>query len=351
MALNDYYTLGSSGLRVSSLALGTMTFDDGSWGSRPADSFAILDCYLGLGGNFIDTANFYGGGQSEQTLGAYFTANPDKRERVVLATKFCMSLIPDDPNAGGAGRKAIIAQLDRSLSRLKTDYVDLYWQHMWDRHTPIEETLSTLNDLVRAGKVRNIGMSNVPAWFVGEAVAIARLRGWEPIAALQVQYSLLTRTVEGEQFGAARAFGLGIVPWSPLANGTLSGKYSRERTSDPASSRAKYAKLDEATFAVLDVLEHIASTLGVTVAQVALAWVRQQPSVTSTLIGARTIHQLETNLASIDVDLDDAVVAELNALTKPDLGYPWNVLPLRAGIQQGSCTINGVSAEPFVRQK
>jgi aryl-alcohol dehydrogenase-like predicted oxidoreductase len=120
MALNDYYTLGSSGLRVSSLALGTMTFDDGSWGSRPADSFAILDCYLGLGGNFIDTANFYGGGQSEETLGAYFTANPGKRERVVLATKFCMSLIPDDPNAGGAGRKAIIAQLDRSLSRLKT---------------------------------------------------------------------------------------------------------------------------------------------------------------------------------------------------------------------------------------
>lgn len=121
---------------------------------------------------------FYGGGQSEETLGAYFTTNPGKRERVVLATKFCMSLIPDDPNAGGAGRKAIIAQLDRSLSRLKTDYVDLYWQHMWDRHTPIEETLSTLNDLVRAGKVRNIGMSNVPAWFVGEAVAIARLRGW-----------------------------------------------------------------------------------------------------------------------------------------------------------------------------
>jgi aryl-alcohol dehydrogenase-like predicted oxidoreductase len=176
-----------------------------------------------------------------------FTANPGKRERVVLATKFCMSLIPDDPNAGGAGSKAIIAQLDRSLSRLKTDYVDLYWQHMWDRHTPIEETLSTLNDLVRASKVRNIGMSNVPAWFVGEAVAIARLRGWEPIAALQVQYSLLTRTVEGEQFGAARHFGLGIVPWSPLANGTLSGKYARERTSDPASSRAKYAKLHEAT--------------------------------------------------------------------------------------------------------
>jgi aryl-alcohol dehydrogenase-like predicted oxidoreductase len=182
-----------------------MTFDDGSWGSRPADSFAILDCYLGLGGNFIDTANFYGGGKSEETLGAYFTANPCKRERVVLATKFCMSLIPDDPNASGAGRKAIIAQLDRSLSRLKTDYVDLYWQHMWDRHTPIEETLSTLNDLVRAGKVRNIGMSNVPAWFVGEAVAIARLRGWEPIAALQVQYSLLTRTVEMESSLAPRA--------------------------------------------------------------------------------------------------------------------------------------------------
>jgi aryl-alcohol dehydrogenase-like predicted oxidoreductase len=349
MSLTDYYTLGSSGLRVSSLALGTMTSDDGSTGSRPEDSVAILDRYLGLGGNFIDTANFYGGGQSEETLGAYFTANPGKRERVVLGTKFGCTLMPNDPNAGGSGRKAIIGQLDRSLSRLKTDYVDLYWQHLWDQHTPIEETLSTLNDLVRAGKVRNIGMSNVPAWFVGEAVAIARLRGWEPIAALQVQYSLLTRTVEGEQFGAARAFGLGIVPWSPLANGALSGKYSRQRTSDPTSRRAKYLKLDEATFAVLDVLERIAGTLGVTVAQVALAWARQQPMVTSTLIGARTIEQLETNLASIDVDLDDVVVAELNALTKPDLDYPANVLSMGAGFQQGSCTINGVTSEPFVR--
>src|SRR5258708_27407367 len=173
MALNDYYTLGSSGLRVSSLALGTMTFDDGSWGSRPADSFAILDCYLGLGGNFIDTANFYGGGQSEEALGDYFTANPGKRERVVLATKFCMSLIPDDPNAGGAGRKAIIAQLDRSLSRLKTDYVDLYWQHMWDRHTPIEETPSTLNHLVHAAKVRNIRLSNLPPLVFRQAVPLS----------------------------------------------------------------------------------------------------------------------------------------------------------------------------------
>jgi aryl-alcohol dehydrogenase-like predicted oxidoreductase len=325
-----------------------MTFHNGSWGSRPADSFAILDRYLGLGGNFVDTANFYGGGQSEETLGAYFTANPGKRDRVVLATKFGGTLIPDDPNAGGAGRKAIIAQLDRSLSRLKTDYIDLYWQHMWDQQTPIEETLSTLNDLVRAGKVRNIGMSNVPAWFVGEAVAVARVRGWEPIAALQVQYSLLTRTVEGEQFGAARAFGLGIVPWSPLANGTLSGKYSRERTMDPASSRTKYTSFSESTFVLLDVLERIAGMLGATVAQVALAWVRRQPRVTSTLIGARTIDQLETNLASIDVDLDQAVLAELDALTKPDLDYPANVLSLGARLTQGSCTINGVSSEPLV---
>jgi aryl-alcohol dehydrogenase-like predicted oxidoreductase len=349
MPLTDYHTLGSSGLRVSSLALGTMTFDDGSWGSRLEDSLAILDRYLGLGGNFIDTANFYGGGKSEETLGAYFTANPNKRDSVVLATKFGMTLIPDDPNVGGAGRKAIIAQLDRSLTRLKTDYVDLYWQHAWDQHTSIEETLSTLNDLVRAGKVLNIGMSNIPAWFVGEAVAIARLRGWEPIAALQVQYSLLTRTAEGEQFGAARAFGLGIVPWSPLANGALSGKYSRQRTNDPTSGRAKYANLGEPTFAVLDVLERIAGTLGVTVGQVALAWVRQQPRVTSTLVGARTIDQLEANLGSINMDLDDAVLAELNALTKPDLNYPANVQSMCVSGMQGSCSINGVKSEPLNR--
>ncbi|MFD8984909.1 aldo/keto reductase, partial [Streptomyces sp. NPDC059564] len=274
------------------------------------------------------------------------------RDRVVLATKFGGTMNPADPNAGGAGRKAVLAQLDASLRRLGTDYVDVYWKHMWDRHTPLEETLSTLNDLVRAGKVRAIGLSNTPAWWVAQAATTARLRGWECVAALQVEYSLLARTAEGEQFGAARAFGLGITPWSPLASGVLSGKYSRTRTTDPDSGRTGYTApmLTEDTFAVLDVLERIAHDLGTTVAAVALAWVRQQQPVTSVLVGARTLDQLENNLASAGVTLDPSQLAELSALTVPELNYPHPFTEgVGIGFQQGDTTVNGVTSTAFRR--
>ncbi|MEV0117260.1 aldo/keto reductase [Streptomyces sp. NPDC050844] len=188
---------------MSPLALGTMTFDDGSWGSAPEESFTILDRHLEEGGNFVGTANQYNGGASESTLGAYFAQRPGVRDRIVLATKFGGTLHPHDPNAGGAGRKAVLAQLDASLRRLNTEYVDVYL-HMWDRHTPPEETLSPLDGLVHAGKIRSFGLSNTPAWWVAQAATTARLRGWESVAALQVEYSLLARTAEGEQFGAAR---------------------------------------------------------------------------------------------------------------------------------------------------
>ncbi|GAA2520757.1 aldo/keto reductase [Winogradskya humida] len=352
MSLTDYRTIGTSGLRVSPLALGAMTFDDGSWGSSPETSFGILDRYLDAGGNFVDTANMYNAGASEQTLGQYFTARPGRRDRMVLATKFAGSMDAADPNSGGAGRKAIRGQLDASLRRLNTDYIDLYWMHQWDRHTPIEETLSTLDELVRAGKVNAIGLSNTPAWWVAQAVTTARLRGWESVAALQVEYSLLARTVEGETFGAARHFGLGVTPWSPLASGALSGKYSRTRTSVQGSGRAAYAgvHLNESTFTLLDTLEKIAGDLGTTVAATALAWVRQRPEVTSTLIGARTPEQLEANLASIDVVLTTEQIRELDGLTAPSLDYPHAVADSMVGFQQGNTTINGLSAEAFVRR-
>ncbi|GAB3572694.1 aldo/keto reductase [Amycolatopsis endophytica] len=352
MQLDSYRTLGRSGLRVSPLALGAMTFDDGSWGSAPEESFTILDRYLDAGGNFVDTANQYNGGASEETLGAYFTRNAGKRDRIVLATKFGGTLFPDDPNAGGAGRKAIMSQLEGSLRRLGTDYVDVYWMHQWDRHTPVEETLSTLDGLVRAGKVRAIGLSNTPAWWIAQAVTTASLRGWENVAALQVEYSLLARTVEGDQFGAARAFGLGITPWSPLASGVLSGKYSRETTRVADSGRSGYAApmLTEKTFTLLDALARIAAELGTTVAAVALAWVRQQREVTSVLVGARTLRQLEDNLASIEVTLSAGHLAELGALTTPQLDYPYPFLDaVGVGYQQGSTTINGLSSKEFQR--
>ncbi|MCZ9348127.1 aldo/keto reductase [Streptomyces sp. TRM76130] len=351
MSLTSYRTLGRSGLRVSPLAFGAMNFDDGSWGSGPETSFGLLDHYLDAGGNFVDTANMYNGGASEETLGRYFTQRPGRRERVVLATKFGGNMAADDPNSGGAGRKAIRAQLDASLRRLNTDHVDLYWLHQWDRHTPVEETLSTLTDLVRAGKVNAIGLSNVPAWWVAEAATAARLREWEPVAALQIEYSLLARSVEGEIFGAARRFGLGITPWSPLASGVLSGKYSRATSEVAGSGRTAYAAayLNESTFVLLDALKAIADGLGTTVAAVALAWVRQRSEVTSTLVGARTREQLAANLASLDVTLTDEQIGDLNALTAPTLDYPHNMIESMVGFQQGDTTINGLAAKAFVR--
>ncbi|MEU0640433.1 aldo/keto reductase [Streptomyces albidoflavus] len=351
MSLTSYRTLGRSGLRVSPLAFGAMNFDDGSWGSGPDTSFALLDHYREAGGNFVDTANMYNGGASEQTLGHYFDKRPGAREGMVLATKFGGSMAADDPNSGGAGRKAIRAQLDASLRRLNTDYIDLYWMHQWDRHTPIAETLSTLTDLVRAGKIHAIGLSNVPAWWVAEAATTAQLRDWEPVAALQVEYSLLARTVEGETFGAARRFGLGITPWSPLASGALSGKYSRTTTEVAGSGRTAYAgaHLSESTFVLLDALREMADGLGTTVAAVSLAWVRQRSEVTSTLVGARTQEQLAANLASLEVTLSTEQIAALDALTAPSLDYPHNMIESMVGFQQGNTTINGLASQAFVR--
>jgi aryl-alcohol dehydrogenase-like predicted oxidoreductase len=214
-----------------------MTFgeDPPGSGSSAAESEKILATYLDLGGNFIDTANFYTNGHSEKILGDFFTARPGRRDHVVLASKFFTNLFPGDPNSGGAGRSAIITQLHATLRRLQTGHLDLYWLHNWDRSTPIEETMRTLDDLVQAGKIRYLGFSNTPAWLTAQAHTMALLRGWPPLIALQVEYSLLARTVEGELAPFARDQGLALVPWSPLKNGFLSGKYQRgTRVTDSA---------------------------------------------------------------------------------------------------------------------
>jgi len=350
MMLNSFRTLGRSGLRVSPITLGAMTFGDGSWGADDETSTAMLDRYLERGGNFIDTANMYNGGRSEETLGAYLDERPGLRDRLVIATKFAASMLPGDPNGGGAGRKTILQQVEASLRRLRTDYIDLYWQHNWDRHTPLEETISTLNDLVRAGKIRYIGLSDMPAWAVARSATIAELRGWAHVVAIQVEYSLLQRTVEGELFGVARELGLGVTPWSPLASGVLTGKYTRENTTPEGSGRAWHAAglMTEETFVVLDVLRQVSDELGAPMAAVGLAWVRQQPEVTSTIIGARTVAQLDANLASLELTISDDQLAKLDAATKPQLDFPAELLRTNViDFQQGGATINGVESAEF----
>ena len=350
MQLNSYRTLGRSGLRVSPITLGAMTFGDASRGSDDATATALLDRYRAAGGNFIDTANAYNAGRSEETIGAYLDKHPGLRDRLVIATKFAAGMFPGDPNGGGAGRKAIMQQIEGSLRRLGTDYIDLYWQHNWDRHTPLEETIATLNDLVRAGKIRYVGLSDTPAWAVARTATIAELRGWVHVSAIQVEYSLLRRTAEGELFGAARELGLGVTPWSPLASGVLSGKYTRANTSPNGSGRTWQAArhLNEKTFAALDLLRRISDELGASMAAVALAWVRQQAEVTSTIIGARTVEQLDANLASLDITIPDQQLAELDEVTRPRLEFPAELLKdIAPSYQQAGATINGVESSEF----
>jgi aryl-alcohol dehydrogenase-like predicted oxidoreductase len=329
-SLDSYVTLGRSGLRVSPLSLGTMTFgDDGGWGTSPETADAILAEYLDRGGNVVDTANTYTNGHAEKIVGDFFAARPGRRDRVVLSTKFFANLHPGDPNGGGAGRKAILGQLDESLRRLRTDHVDLYWLHGWDRRAPIEETLRTLDDLVAAGKIRYVGVCNLPAWVVAQSQTIAGFRGWAPVTALQLEYSLLERTPEGELLPMADALGVGVLPWSPLRGGQLSGKYVRDGGPPADSRRAGHANgPTERDWAVIDAVARVAAEIGVGSAEVALAWVRGRSAVTSTLIGVRTPHQLHANLASLEVTLTPEQLTALDEPSTPSLDFP-------AGINAG----------------
>jgi aryl-alcohol dehydrogenase-like predicted oxidoreductase len=350
MPLDHYVTLGHSGLRVSPLCLGAMTFgEDWGWGSSVKDSEAIMSRFMERGGNFIDTANAYTKGHSEKIIGDKLGRYSSKRDRLVLATKFFSNLYRGDPNGGGAHRKAIVEQCEQSLRRLQTSYIDLYWMHCWDATTPIEETMRTLDDLVQGGKVRYIGFSDTPAWKCAEAQTIARFRGWSPLIALQIEYSLLERTVEGELVPMARELGLGVTPWSPLKSGVLSGKYSREGHGKHNPGRGVFATsaLNDGTYDLLDEMKKIASELRTTVSRVAIAWVQSRPGVTSTIIGARTMEQLEDNLAALDVVLTPAHLGRLDALSKPVLNFPASFIANGAAFFHGGTTINGRSAEPW----
>jgi len=350
MPVNHYVTIGRSGLRVSPLCLGAMTFgEEWGWGASVPDSEAIIDRYLALGGNFIDTANGYTKGHSEKIIGDHIGRHPHKRDRVVLATKFLSNMYRGDPNGGGVHRKAVLAQCEQSLRRLQTDYIDLYWMHAFDATTPIEETMRALDDLVASGKVRYIGFSDTPAWKCAEAQTIARFRGWAPLIALQIEYSLLQRTVEGELIPMAIELGMGVTPWSPLKSGVLTGKYKREQHGQQSTSgRGAWAAsaLNDKTYDLLDETARIAKELDTTSARVALAWVQGRPGVASTIIGARTLAQLEDNLASSDVRLQPAQVARLDELSRPQLNFPADFIANGAAFVHGGTTINGRSA-PF----
>ncbi|MBB5912275.1 aryl-alcohol dehydrogenase-like predicted oxidoreductase [Nocardia transvalensis] len=350
LTLDTYRLLGRSGLRVSPLALGTMTFGaDWGWGADRDESRKLLDLYLDRGGNFIDTASMYTNGSSERLLGEF---TRDNRESLVLATKYTMQRRPGDPNAGGNHRKSMFASVENSLRQLNTDYIDLLYLHAWDFHTPVEEILRGMDDLVRQGKVLYVAISDAPAWQVSRMQAIADLRGWSPLVALQVEYSLIERTVERDLIPMAREMGLGVIPWSPLAGGVLTGKYGRtdlatDRVDSPEGTRKNVVvaqnQLTERGLAIADVVKQVATEIGRTPAQVALAWTLLNPGVTAPIIGARTPDQLEDNLGALDIDLAPEHRARLDEASAITLGFPHDMLALD---MTRTVTTGGLTIQP-----
>lgn len=334
MSLTAFRTLGRSGLVVSPLALGTMTFGPGAWGADEAASRAVFHAYRDAGGNFIDTADIYAGGESERLVGQ-FIKETGSRDEIVLATKFAFNgsaspLTPaaagrGNPNAGGAGAKNIHRALDASLARLGTDYIDLYWMHVWDGVTPVEEIVQTLGDLVRTGKIRYYALSDMPAWLAMKAATIAAERRIPGPIAIQVEYSLVARDVEGEHFPAAREGGMGVMPWSPLAGGFLTGKYRREDTANTGrlsgANPFGQSKFADRNWLVLDTLKSVAEETDRPLAQVALRWVMQRPGVASTLIGVRNAAQLTGNIAAAEFDLSADQMSRLDAASAPEPGF------------------------------
>ncbi len=334
MSLTRYRTLGRSGLVVSPLALGTMTFGQEAWGVDEAGSRAIFDAYRAAGGNFVDTADIYSGGASEQMVGR-FIKDTGSRDEIVLATKFGFngSASPlsgtqaggGNPNAGGAGAKNIHRALDASLRRLGTEYIDLYWMHIWEGLTPVDEIVQTLGDLVRAGKIRYFALSDMPAWLAMKAATIAAERRVPGPIAIQVEYSLVARDVESEHVPAAREAGMAVVPWSPLAGGFLTGKYDRANIKDNGRLSGVNpfgnSKFSERNWSVLDVLRTVAEEVDRPTAQVALAWLMAQPGVTSTIIGASSPAQLASNIAATDLALTGQQRDRLDTATRPDPGF------------------------------
>ena len=320
-----YTVFGRSGLRVSELCLGTMTFgDDWGWGADRDGSRRMFEAFAAAGGTFLDTAANYTDGSSETILGELLAAD---RDHFVVGTKYGLSTRPDDPNAGGVGRKNLLASLRRSLRRLRTDHVDLLWLHMWDSSTPVEEVMRSLDAVVRAGLALHVGVSDTPAWVVARANTLAELRGWAPFAGLQVEYGLGERSAERDLLPMARELGLAVTPWGVLDGGVLTGKYA---AADPGPTREDPARVPAARLARSAAVADVAADLGASPAQVALAWVRARGAQLGVqvvpVLGARTPEQLADNLGSLDVRLDGDSLRRLDEAAPVDLGFPHEFL-------------------------
>jgi aryl-alcohol dehydrogenase-like predicted oxidoreductase len=329
-ALNSYFTLGRSGLRVSRLALGTMTFGtEWGWGTDKHTARRLVNTFLDGGGNFFDTADMYTSGTSETWLGE-FIGEAGTRDKAVISTKFSYNAQPGNPNAGGNGRKNILRALEASLKRLGTDYIDLYILHTWDRVTPVEEVVRTLDDLVRSGKVRHVGLSDLPAWYASRAQTIAELRGYEPIAAIQLEYSLLQRSNEHEFVPLGTEHGMGIMAWAPLANGLLSGKYRPNKDGGTQAGRfvllkdhPALTKLTERNWSIIAELDVIAKAMSRSMAEVALNWVANRPGVASVLVGATKLKQLEQNIVALSFEIPPELRRRLDAVSAPERTFPY----------------------------
>lgn len=330
LTLDTYRLLGRSGLRVSPMALGTATFGtEWGWGAGRDEARKLFDLYVERGGNFVDTADTYTDGSSERLLGAFAR---DRRDSLVLATKYTTLRRPGDPNSGGSHRKNLFASVEESLRRLDTDRIDVLYLHVWDDTTPVDETLRALDDLVRQGKILYVAVCNAPAWQVARMQTIADLRAWSPLVALQIEYNLIERGGERDLIPMARELGLGVIPYSPLGGGVLTGKYGRDdlRPGQADGTRRSFnlalGTLTERNFAIADAVREVATDLGRTPAQIALAWTLRNPAVTAPIIGARTPAQLEDNLGALEVDLSAAHLARLDAASAVELGYPHDML-------------------------
>jgi len=327
-----YRLLGNSGLRVSEVALGTMTFgDDWGWGTAKDEARKVYDAFREAGGNFIDTANIYTNGTSESFLGDFMEGH---RQSVVLATKYTNAFPGTDPNAAGNQRKNMMQAVDASLKRLKTDYIDLYWVHIWDQITPVEEVMRGLDDLVRAGKVIYTGISDAPAWWIAQANTLAQLRGWSPFVGLQIEYSLFERTVERELIPMAKALNIGVTAWSPLAGGVLTGKYHGHSGSSVSAGEQGRMNSDmlkefmpekQRSERIVAAVKRVSDEIGRGMAQVALAWLRYRPVPVIPIIGARKLSQFEDNLASFDVTLSADQLKTLHEASAIELGFPYEM--------------------------
>jgi aryl-alcohol dehydrogenase-like predicted oxidoreductase len=329
-----YSLLGRSGLRVSKLALGTMTFGAGAEWSRPeAECRAVFDAYVEAGGNFIDTANMYMGGESEKIVGRFVATD---RERFVISTKYG-NAVPGrgDPNAAGMHRKSLVRSLDASLRRLGVDYIDLYLVHWWDFTAPVEEVQRALDDAVSAGKILHVGLSDVPAWVVSRAQAFSGLRGLVPITCMQLEYSLVQRSIEREHLPLAKTHDIGVTAWSPLAGGILSGKYTSSTPTDgPVRMESmQLQKLDERNRAIAQGVDAIASKLGVRSSQLALAWVMAHDVIP--IVGATQVNQMGENMKAASLLLPPDVLGELDALSAFDLGHPYSMLKWEMSMSLG----------------